>query len=151
LRPFFVAKFLREIDMLYTNTKLISAKDLDGAIENLRKWRANDRVIRTYSSEEKCQSCIKDAQAADRHEQEVHEKFIRLKERFIQNPKKLADSILNYKIYLEIKLKRHHQIETIVQVVTRGGMTVEESMPIAQKTKIALEEAERRIDVLLSN
>lgn len=151
LRPFFLAKFLEEIDMLYNKIKVITSKDIETTIENLGKWHAQDRVITIHSSEKDLQARIKDAHAADQHEKEVYEKFMRCKERFIQNPKELSNAIVAYKRYLEVKLKQSQEAKLFADVLTSGAMTFEEFEAAAKATMIILQENERKLDILLDN
>lgn len=151
LRPFFLAKFLQGIDMLYNKTKAIIAKDVEEAIKNLEKYHAKDKVITTFSSENDLKARIKDAQAADQHEKEVYEKFMRCKERYIQNPKELSNAIVFYKRYLEVKLKQCQDGAIFANAVTSGAMTFEEFEAAAKQTMIILQENERKLDILLSS
>ena len=151
LRPFFLAKILEEIEQLYTETQAVFVKDLEQAIENSKRWRANDKILRILSSEKDFEARIQDAQAADRYNKDVHEKFIRLKERFIQNPSQLADSIVVYKRYLEMKLTQNREVAVLSQGLTSGALTLNEFESSARETRIILEELERKINVLLSN
>ena len=150
LRPFFLKKFLEEIDTLYNKIKAYAVKDIDTAVENLKKWHAGG-AIRIIRSEEELNQRLKDAQLADEHEKEVYEKFVRLRERFFQNPKKISDSITTCKRYLEVRLKQRQGASLFTDALTSGSITFEAFEAAAKETKIILEENERNLDILLDN
>lgn len=149
LRPFFLKKFFEEIDMLYNKTKAITSKDIEMAIENLQKWQAKDISITICSSENGLQSYIKAAQADHQHEQEVYEKFLRCREKFIQNPEKLSDVIVIYKRYLTVKLKQLSDSKLFSGALASGAITSEELETSAKELRLILEENENKLDALL--
>lgn len=150
LRPFLIAKLFKEIDQLYQKTQTIFAKDLEQTIKDLDQWHASNRTLRINSSKEDLETRLQNAQTVDKHEKEVYEKFIRLKEHFIQNPPKLAEAILIYKRYLGIRLKQNENAIVLSQALTSGVVSFNEFESSARKTIIILEELESKMDVLLN-
>ncbi|GAB4389266.1 MAG: hypothetical protein Kow0025_13560 [Thermodesulfovibrionales bacterium] len=65
--------------MLYRRNKAISGSIVDDAADTVGKWRSGDTVLRDFFSEGELQARINDAETAAQHEQEVYEKFLRLK------------------------------------------------------------------------
>src|SRR5208283_6082614 len=125
-------------------------KDIGSAEENLKAWRSGDKVVRDFSSEDDLLKRINDTTAAKAHEKEVHEKFLRLRERFISDPKKLSESIVTYRRYLELKLHQCQGAESSTRALEVGAISFDEWMAEARETMIALEESERKLDALLS-
>ena len=90
------------------------------------------------------------AKAAKAHEEEVYGKFLRLKERFIQSPDKLSESIIAYRRYLDVRMKQHQDASLFANAVTSGAISIDEIMAASKETKIVLEENERKLDRLLN-
>lgn len=147
-RPFFLSRTFLEIDQIYSRLLTAADNDIDSAVENLKKWQSNDRVVRTMCSEDEIMKNIDAAKAAKTHEEELHEKFIRLKERFIGDPSRLSESIVAYRRYLEVKLRQHQDATLFAR--TSGSISFDEMMAAAKETMIVLEENEKKLDVLLA-
>jgi len=149
LRPFFLSKLLNEIEELYKKTQSVLTKDVKETTENLNKWHAQDKVVQIHSSKEDLEARIQEKQKTQEHCQAIHEKFLRLKERFIHNPSKLADAIVIYKRYLEMKLLQNQSAHAHTLALTSGSVTFDEFQSSARESMIALDEIEKKIDNLL--
>ncbi len=150
-RPFFVAKLISDIQSKYDKLQVMLDKDIELAVENLKKWESEDGFFRDHSSESELKERIAEAKASKTHGQKVNEKFIRLRERFIGNPKRLSEAILSYKRYLEVKLKQRQAASIFTNAVTSGVITFEEFLASANETMIILDECEKRLDMLLDS
>ena len=149
-RPFFLSKIYREIDKMYQSLMTATEKDVRSRVNDLEKWHAGDKVITTLSSKEDLIANIKAAEVAKTHEEEVHGKFLRLNERFRQDPDKLSDSIVAYRRYLEVRLKQEQDATVFVVAMNTGAMSFDEFAAAAKETKMVLEEIERKLDILLT-
>lgn len=150
-RPFFLSKTFREIEQMYNRLFTAAEKELSSAIERLEKWHSGDKVVRTVHSEEQVMESINAAKAAKAREEKLHEKFLRLRERFIQDPNKLSESIVSYRRYLEVRLKWQQNAAMFGHAVTSGVMSFDEMMAVSKEATIVLEECERKLDILLGN
>lgn len=148
-RPFGLAKILCDIQLKYENLLRILEKDVEEAVDGLRKWESGDRVIRGIRNEKELKEEVSNAYERKTHEQRVNEKFIRLRERFADNPKKLSEAIIAYKRYLELKLKHGGNAFSAVSALTSGAISFDEFQSAANEGKIVIEECERRLDLLL--
>lgn len=149
-RPFFLSKTFREIDDKYSKLLAAVDNDMDSAIEDYRKWQSGDDVLKTMRTEEEITKSVDNAKGVKSHEEEVHEKFLRLRERFIGNPKKLSESIVVYRRYLDVKLKQRQDASSFANAVTSGAVSFDEMMATAKETMVVLEEDERKLNILLS-
>ena len=148
-RPFLVAKLVRDIQSKYDKLQVMFNKDIELAVENLKQWESGDKVIKLSYRESELKENIIKANASKIHNQKVNEKFIRLRERFIGNPKSLSDAIASYKRYLEVKLQQKQDAFIFTNALTSGAMTFEEFQASANETMILLDECEKRLDILL--
>lgn len=151
LRPFFLARFIEKIEQLYARTQAILGKDLEQAMEDLKRWHKNETSTKILYSERDLEARIRAAQAAEEHNKDVHDKFIRLQERYIHNSQKLADSILIYRRYLEIKLRQNQEATVLSSGLMLGVTTSSKFESSARETMITLQEIERKIDILLKD
>jgi hypothetical protein len=149
-RPFFLSKTFREIDEMHSKLLAAVDDDLDSAIEDYRKWQGGDKVLKTERTEEEITKSIDTAKGSKAHEEELHEKFLRLRERFIGNPKKLSESIVVYRRYLDVKLKQLQDASSFANAVTSGAVSFDEMMATAKETMVVLEENERKLNIILS-
>jgi len=149
-RPFFLSKTFREIEQTYNRLLTVAEKDVGSAVENLGKWQSGDKVIRTMWTEDEIKESINAAKAARAHEEEVYGKFLRLRERFLHNPDKLSESIVTYQRYLNIRLQQRQNAGVAANALTLGAISFDEFVAAAKETKIALEENERKLDILLT-
>ena len=140
----------REIDEMYQRLITAAEKDLRSRINDLEKWHAGDKVITDLNSKDDLVANIKAAEAAKAHEEEVRGKFLRLNERFRQDPRKLSDALSTYRRYLEVRLKQEQDATLFVHAMNCGAMSFDEFTAAARETKIVLEEIERKLDVLLA-
>jgi hypothetical protein len=149
-RPFFLSKAFRDIDEMYSKLLVAVDNDVNSAIDDYRKWQSGDEVLKTMRPEEEITRSVDTAKGAKAHEEEVHEKFLRLRERFIGDPKKLSESIVAYRRYLGVKLKQRQDASLFANAVTSGVVSFDEMMAAAKETMVVLEETERKLDVLLT-
>jgi hypothetical protein len=148
-RPFYLEKVVREIQSKFDNFQALLDKDIETAVENFEKWQSGDKAMRFHYNEDGIREKISKAQSLKRHEQEVNEKFIRLRERYIHNYKILAEAIIYYKKYLDVRLKQYTNASVFVNALTCGAITFEEFTASAFETKIVVDESEKQLDDLL--
>ena len=148
-RPFFLSRTFREIEQKYNRLLAAVEKDIASALDDLRQWRSGDAVLKTMSTEERIMERVNIAKQDKAHEEEVHEKFLRLKDCFVLNYEKLAESIVVYRRYLDVRLKRNQDAAMFADAVSLGVMSLDEMMAAGQETMIVLEENERKLDLLL--
>ena len=148
-RPFFLSNTFREIDDIYNNLLASVDRDVNSAFENYRKWQSGDIVLRDLCTEEEIVKSVDTAKRTKAHEEELHEKFLRVKERFIGDPKKLSEGIVAYRRYLGVKLKQSQDALLLTNAVTSGAVNFEEMVGAARETMVVLEEIERKLDILL--
>jgi hypothetical protein len=96
-RPFFLSKTFREIDDMYSKLVAEVENDVNAAIEDYSKWQSGDKVLRTMRTKEEIIKSVDTAKGAKAHEEELHEKFLRVRERFIGDTKKLSEAIVAYR------------------------------------------------------
>lgn len=77
---------------MYNRLLTAAEKDVNSAVEDFGKWRSGDEVARVVHTEDRIMENINAANTAKIHEEELYGKFLSLRERFIQNPSKLAES-----------------------------------------------------------
>lgn len=149
-RPFFLSRAFREIDQMYNRLLTAAVKDVGSAVKVLERWQSNDKVVRDLSSEDQIMENINASKTATAREEEVYGKFLRCRERFVQNPSKLSESIVAYRRYLEVRLKQCKDATLFAGAVTSGVMSFDEMMAEKKETMIVLEENERKLDILLA-
>jgi len=149
-RPFFLSKAFREIDEMYNNLLATLDNDVGSAIDDYSKWRSRNEVVKTFRTEEEIAESVNTAKRAKAHEEEVHEKFLRLRERFIGDPKKLSESIVAYRRYLGVKLKQYQDATVFANAGISGAVSFDEMMAAARETMVILEENEKKMDILLT-
>ncbi len=149
-RPFFLSKTFMAIEEMYNRLQIAADKDIDLDVEYLKKWQSGDGIVKAYSSEDEIMERIKTTRAAKTHEEEVYGKFLRLRERFLHNPDKLSESIVTYQRYLNIRLQQRQNAGVAANALTLGAISFDEFVAAAKETKIALEENERKLDILLT-
>jgi E3 ubiquitin-protein ligase DOA10 len=125
-------------------------KDVGTWVETWEKWQSGDKVVRTQCRENDIMEHVNAAKATKAHEEEVYGKFSRLRERFILNPKKLADSIVAYRRYLQVRLQHHEDAILCESAVTSGAFSFDEMMAARKEIMIIMEENERKLDILLT-
>ena len=151
-RPFYLAKLIREIQSKYDNLLIILNKDIELEVGNLKQWESGDDVMRlVYHDSSEFQERITKANDLKLREQNNYEKFIRLRERFVSNYEKLAEAIVTYGRYLDIKLKQDEMATAFSMAGASEVMSFEERLSIATEFKIASEEWERKLDNLLKS
>ena len=149
-RPFFLTKTLREMEQKYDRLLTALEKDVGYWVESLEKWQSGDTVVRTSIRENDVMESINAAKAAKAHEEEVYGKYLRLKERFILNPKKLWESIVAYRRYLRVSLQHHEDAMLCASLVTSEACSFDEMMAARKEIMIILEKDERKLDILLT-
>jgi hypothetical protein len=149
-RPFFLSKTFREIDEIYDKLLNATEKDISSATKDLEKWRSGDKVTIDFHTEDELIEILNSAKRVKAHEQEVREKFMRLKERFLSNPAKLSELIVAYKRYLEVRSEQYQEAGQFARALTTGAISFEELLANKRMKTIALEENERKLDTLLN-
>lgn len=152
-RLFFLSKTFQKIEGIYSKLLAGLEKDLNAAIENYSKWQAGDDTLRRFRAEEEILKDVETAKREKAHEEEVHEKFLRARERFSGDRKRLSEAIAAYQRYLSIKVKQRQNASLFAIAVTSEGASLhdfDEMTAAARETMVALEENERKLDILLS-
>jgi hypothetical protein len=149
-RPFFLSKTFREIEQMYNRLLTALEKDVGSWVETLEEWHSGDEVIRTEHRENEILESINAAKATKAHEEEVYGKFLRLRERFVLNPKKLSASIVAYRSYLQVRLQHHEDAMLCACAVTAGAFSFDDMMAARKKIMIIMKENERKLDILLT-
>ncbi|MGZ3636095.1 MAG: hypothetical protein ACXWMO_12745 [Syntrophales bacterium] len=149
-RPLFLSKTFREIEQMYNRLLDALERDVGTWVETWEEWQYGDKVVRTQCRENDIMEHINAAKAAKAHEEEVYGKFLRLRERFILNPKKLADSIVAYRRYLQVALQHYQDAMLCASAVTSGAFSFDEMMAARKEIMIIMEENERKLDILLT-
>ncbi len=150
-RPFLLRKMLFDIEAQYNNLLVTLNKEINTKEEDYKNWKSGKQLALLSTSEDELTQRIRDAIESKKHEQEVNEKFIRLRERSIGNYKKLAEAILWYKRYLSLKKRQSDHAQIYTGALSLGGMTFDEFVAAANEDRIAIEESERRLDILLNS
>lgn len=150
-RPFFLSKTFREIDEIYNKLLTATEKDISSATKDLEKWRSGDKVRIDFHTEDEWIEILNSARKVKSHEEEVHEKYLRLKERFISKPAKLSESIVAYKRYLDVRSKQYQDAGQFAHAVTSGAISFEELLADKKKKTLILKENERILDFLLND
>lgn len=146
-RPFYFSKIIRKTDEMYKKVLSHIESEIESSLENLKKYQSGEKKTCMPHYEDRMHERIKDAELDKTHEEEVYSKFLRLKERFIQDYIKLADSVTTYQRYLEVRLNRIQY----AAIIASGAIRPEEIVALNNKTLIILEENERKLDTLLSD
>jgi hypothetical protein len=152
-RPFFLNKTFRKIEQMYNGLLTALEKDVGYWVETWGEWQSGDNVVRIQCREDDIMQNINAAKVAKAHEEEVYRKFLRLRERYAinpLNPKKLSESIIAYRRYLEVRVKQNQDGKLFASAVTSGAISIGEMMAAAKETIIVLEENERKLDNLLT-
>jgi len=157
-RPFYFVKLIKKTEEMYETVLSHTKRDIDSALEHSEKWHSGAKAQRTAYSEEEINERVKAAQVAKAHEEKVYSKFLRLKERYVQKRDtrgnsdyiKIADLIMTYQRYLEVRLNQMENGSLIVNALTSGAISFEEFEASRNDTLIILEENERKLDRLLS-
>jgi hypothetical protein len=149
-RPLSLSKTFREIEQMYNRLLEALERDVGTWVETWEKWQSGDKAVRTQCRENDIMEHLNAAKAAKAHEEEVYGKFLRLRERFILNPKKLADSIVAYRRYLQVGLQHHEDAILCASAVTSGAFSFDEMMAARKEIMMILEENERKLDILLT-
>ncbi len=150
IRPFFLSRTFQEIDGMYSKLLAGVDNDVNTAIEDYSEWQSGDKVLKTMRTEEEIIKSVDTAKGAKAHEEELHSKFLRLRERFIGNPNKLSEAIVAYRRYLRVKLKQRQDASFFANAVTSGAVSFDEMMAAAKETMAVVEENERKLDILLT-
>jgi hypothetical protein len=99
-RPLYLTKVVRDIQTKYEKLLMILNKEIEAEAENLQKWVAGDHItMRVYHDESELQARLATANEAKLHEQKNYDKFLRTRERFLDNYEKLAEAIVLYRRY----------------------------------------------------
>lgn len=147
-RPFYLSKILRKIDEKYKKVLTHAERDYDEVLEYLKKSQSDDKPHPLSVSEEEWRKRVKHAELYKSHEEEVYSKFLRLRERFINNYIKLAESITTYQRYIDVRLSQINW-QMLLRQCSHKEISLE-IMASINETTIILEENERKLDNLLT-
>lgn len=157
-RPFYLSKLIKKAEEMYNIALSYTKREIESSIELFKKWESGDRVARIGCTEKSLRERVESSRLAKNHEEEVYEKFLRLKERFIHktngcgNPDytKFAETIIIYQRYLEARLKQIQNGSVLANAVTLGAISFDELEASRNEILIILEENERKLDKLLA-
>jgi hypothetical protein len=149
-RPFLLSKLFRNINSEYCNLLVNLDRDINSAVASLEEYKSSYKSPNSDRLAE-LQENIDRAKAFKVHEQTANEKLIRLRERYIDNPKRLSESIVVYSKYLSTKIRQRHESNVFTQALITNAMSIEEFNNSAKETVIILEECERKLDIFLEN
>jgi hypothetical protein len=135
---------------MYNRLLTVAEEDVGSTVETLGKWQSGDKVTMTEHNEDEIMESINAAKAEKAHEEEVYGKFLRLRERYALNPKKLSESIVAYRGYLEDRFQHYQDEMLCASAATSGAFSFDEMMAARKKAMIVLEENERKLDILLT-
>ena len=143
-----VAKVIQE---RHAELQTLLDNDIQSAKEDLRYWKlgSKDKVRRQHASEEELVEAFKNAVEEKHREIKFYEKYVRLRERVFYDRKKLAEVFVAYERYLHLRIKYITDASYYVQMIDVGSMTFEEFKSTTDESRIAIQESERKLDVLL--
>ena len=143
-----VAKVIQE---RHAELQTLLDNDIQSAKEDLRYWKlgAKDKVRRQHASEEELVEAFKNAVEEKHREIKFYEKYVRLRERFFYDRKKLPEIFVAYERYLHLRIKHITDASYYLQMLDAGSIAIEEFKSAADESRIAIQESERKLDVLL--
>jgi hypothetical protein len=150
-KPYALKKIMEDNDNKYEMLLSILRSRIESTVNDLEKWKSGERASFVLSSEDELKKAIGDAHDEKEHFVNVNEKYIRLKERYINDRKTLTEAILSYNRHLQLRLKLNSDAELYTKLLELDGITFDEWIAKGNETKIMIEESERRLDVLLQN
>lgn len=71
-RPFYLSKILRKTDEKYKKVLTHAEREIDAALEDLKKWQSDDKPHHPFGSEEEARERVKGAELNKSHEEEVY-------------------------------------------------------------------------------
>ncbi len=150
-KPYLLSKNLEKINKMYERSMGLCTKRSDFLRQDVQPFRIDDTAAPGNEAKETLAEKLQSAETLKAHEQEVHRKFLRLQERFFQDPNKLSEVILIYHRYLSIRL----QYEKTISFYPENrwdddDADVDETTASSKDLSAILEENERKLDVLLS-
>ena len=148
-RPFLLEKMILELQTQYDQLLIIIDKSTEEAAEQYKNIQSGDRISILANSEDDLKGNLEKEIASKKHIQEVNNKFIRLRERFIGDYKKLSEAIVAYRRFLNMRANQYKNAEIYSRALGIGSMSFDEFIASANEDRIAIEESERRLDVLL--
>jgi len=149
-RSFYLQKMTSKIEEQHNKLLARLNQDVDMGVENYNQWQSGDITLGLESGDE-LKDRINEAMASKKHAQEVNEKFIRLRERYLLNYKKSADPIFWYMTYLDLRLNQFENADIYSSALSIEGATFDEFVISANEQRIPIEENERRLDALLDS
>jgi hypothetical protein len=150
-RPIFLRKMLFETEDEYRKLLDTLNKEIEAKEEDYTKWKSGTPVAVLSNSEDEFKQRIQEAMDPKKHEEEVYEKFIRLRERSVGNYKAFGKAILSYKRYLALLARQSEHANIYTGALSVGSTTFEEFSTAAKEDRIAIEESERQLDLLLNS
>ena len=149
-RSFYLQKMTSKIEEQHNKLLARLNQDVDMGVENYNQWQSGDITLGLESGDE-LKDRINEAMASKKQAQEVNEKFIRLRERYLLNYKKSADPIFWYMTYLDLRLNQFENADIYSSALSIEGATFDEFVISANEQRIPIEENERRLDALLDS
>ena len=154
-RPLYLQNAFKEIDEQYTRLLRLAERDLESAIERHNDCTPENSPFPSTAEEQLEQ--VNSARRARDHEREVNDKFLRLRIRFANDFKKLAESVAAYRSYLRLRLYKEEFASPAAGVGAVADASPEERQAYhqeqyeeARRLVVALEESEKRLDALLA-
>jgi hypothetical protein len=154
-RPLYLQNALKEVEEAYTTLLRLAERDLESAIERYQDCRSENPPF--PASEEERLEQVNSARRARDHEREINDNFLRLRIRFPNDFKKLAESAAAYRAYLRLRLYKEEFAPASVLDGTVADVSPEEraaghqlQYEEARRLVIALEESLKRVEALLA-
>lgn len=150
-RPVAMRKAFEEIQGQYDKLLSIYNTELNTAIKNLQEWQSGNasKIMQMATDEHNLIENVTEAKKRKEHEVEIYYRYLKLKERFVYDRKKLAEAILSYDRCLSLKLEQISAGDRYVSMLEGNAITMDKFIESGNEMRIAIQESERRLDVLL--
>lgn len=145
LRPYFLNKYLIKVEEKYAKVKKKLKKDVDESVDNLNNYE-NNVFFKIISTRDDVENSLKMAKENLSYMVGLNEKFIKLKEKFVLNNKKLAEAIVLYDRFFQLYESRNAYCYLFYM---NTGESSEEKRESLNEMNARLEQAEKNIEKLL--
>ena len=143
-RPYGMQKLVFQVDDRFNNLLSKCQKDIDFWVEQLE-----DKMSR-ISTDDEIKENLHNAQTAKDKQEGVYHKFLKLKERYRTDYLKLAEVINASNRYLDLKENQQRQASMAGKFLEHDIKSIDDIMSEAKKFQVILEEAEKKLDTLLT-
>lgn len=153
-RPLYLQNAFKQIDEQYTRLLRRAERDLESTIERHDSCRSGSSPF--PATQEELLEQVNSARRARDHEREVNDKFLRLRIRYPNDFRKLADAVAAYRAYLRLRLYKEGFPPAAAGAGAVADASPDERLSLhqeryeeARRLVVALEESEKRLDALL--